>query len=172
VSDLGFQATLLYPCLLALLCVGAGLLVDRLSGRNLHAMLLPAAGAATLIAVSQLTTYSVFAAQATPYLLALLAAAGFALGWQRVRTFAQRWRRCAWQLSVPVLAFLAALAPVLFAGRPSFSSYGVLTDTARTTPIWTCATPTASTSTPTTTPAIPQAPTPCLGAAPCSLVFL
>jgi len=130
VSDLGFQATLLYPCLLALLCVGAGLLVDRLSGRFLDAMLLPAVGAATLIAVSQLTTYSVFAAQATPYLLALLAAAGFALGWQRVRTFAQRWRRCAWQLAVPVLAFLAALAPVLFAGRPSFSSYGVLTDSA------------------------------------------
>ncbi|HVA20056.1 MAG TPA: hypothetical protein VMU55_07770, partial [Solirubrobacteraceae bacterium] len=129
-SDLGFQATLLYPCLLALLCVGAGLLVDRLSGRFLDAMLLPAVGAATLIAVSQLTTYSVFAAQATPYLLALLAAAGFALGWQRVRTFAQRWRRCAWQLAVPVLAFLAALAPVLFAGRPSFSSYGVLTDSA------------------------------------------
>ena len=129
-SDLGFQATLLYPCLLALLCVGAGLLVDRLSGRFLPAPLLPAVGAAALIAVSQLTTYSVFAAPVSPYVLALLAAAGFALGWQRVRGFAQRWRQCAWQLAVPILAFLAALAPVLFAGRPSFSSYGVLTDSA------------------------------------------
>ena len=31
---------------------------------------------------------------------------------------------------MPVIAYLAALAPVLFAGRPSFSSYGVLTDSA------------------------------------------
>ena len=31
---------------------------------------------------------------------------------------------------MPVLAYVAALAPVLFAGRPSFSSYGVLTDSA------------------------------------------
>ena len=31
---------------------------------------------------------------------------------------------------MPVIAYVAALAPVLFAGRPSFSSYGVLTDSA------------------------------------------
>jgi hypothetical protein len=130
VSDLGFQATLLYPCLLALLCVGAGLLVDRLSGRFLPAPLLPAVGAAALIGVSQLTTYSVIAAPATPYVLALLAAAGFALGRQRMGTLTRGWRRCGWQLAVPVLAYVAALAPVLFAGRPSFSSYGVLTDSA------------------------------------------
>ena len=39
-------------------------------------------------------------------------------------------RRFGWQLAVPVIAYVAALAPVLFAGRPSFSSYGVLTDSA------------------------------------------
>jgi hypothetical protein len=130
VSNLGFQATLLYPCLLALLCVGAGLLVDRLSGRFLPASLLPAVGAAALIGVSQLTTYSVTAAPTTPYVLALLAAAGFALGRQRMGTLAQGWRRCGWQFAVPVLAYVAALAPVLFTGRPSFSSYGVLSDSA------------------------------------------
>jgi hypothetical protein len=131
VSDLGFQATLLYPCLLALLCVGAGLLVDRLSGRFLPPPLLPAVGAATLIGVSQLTTYSVTAAApTTPYVLALLAAAGFALGRPRMGTLVRGWRRCGWQLAVPVLAYVGALAPVLFAGRPSFSSYGVLTDSA------------------------------------------
>jgi hypothetical protein len=121
---------LLYPCLLALLCVGAGLLVDRASGRFLPAALLPAVGAAALIGVSQLTTYSVFAAPATPYVLAVIAATGFTLGRRRVETLARQWRRCGWQLAVPLLAFLAAIAPVLFAGRPSFSSYGVLTDSA------------------------------------------
>jgi hypothetical protein len=130
VSNLGFQATLLYPCLLALLCVGAGLLIDRASGGFLPGALLPAVGAAALIGVSQLTTYSVFAAPATPYVLAVLAAAGFTIGRRRVETLARQWRRCGWQLAVPLLAFLAAVAPVLFAGRPSFSSYGVLTDSA------------------------------------------
>lgn len=123
-------ATLLYPCVLALLCVGAGLLVDRASGGFLPGALLPAVGAAALIGVSQLTTYSVSAASATPYVLALLAMAGFALGRRRLGMLAQRWRRCGWQLAVPVLAYVVALAPVLFAGRPSFSSYGVLTDSA------------------------------------------
>jgi len=124
-------ATLLYPCVLALLCAGAGLLIDRVSGGFLPGVLLPAIGAAGLIGVSQLTTYSVFAAPATPYLLALVALAGFALGRRRVATMlAGGWRRFGWQLAVPIIAYVAALAPVLFAGRPSFSSYGVLTDSA------------------------------------------
>jgi hypothetical protein len=128
-------ATLLYPCVLALLCAGAGLLVDRVSGGFLPGVLLPAIGAAGLIGVSQLTTYSVVAAPATPYVLALVALAGFALGRGRVAAAGALlrdggWRRFGWQLAVGVLAFVCALAPVLFAGRPSFSSYGVLTDSA------------------------------------------
>jgi hypothetical protein len=128
-------ATLLYPCVLALLCVGAGLLIDRVSGGFLPGALLPVIGAATLIGVSQLTTYAVFAAPATPYLLALLAVAGFALGRRRVGALpallrAGGRRDVWWQFAAPVLAYVCALAPVLFAGRPSFSSYGVLTDSA------------------------------------------
>jgi hypothetical protein len=124
-------ATLLYPCVLALLCAGAGLLVDRAGGSFLPGALLPVVGAAALIGLSQLTTYAVFAAPATPYLLALLARAGVALGRPRLAAMvAGGWRRSGWQLAVPVIAYVAALAPVLFAGRPSFSSYGVLTDSA------------------------------------------
>src|SRR3984957_3912733 len=124
-------ATLLYPCVLALLCAGTGLLVDRASRSFLPGALLPVVGAAALIGLSQLTTYAVFVAPATPYLLALLALAGFALGRPRLAAMlAGGWRRCSWQLTVPVIAYVAALAPVLFAGRPSFSSYGVLTDSA------------------------------------------
>ena len=129
-------ATLLYPCVLALLCAGAGLLVDRVSGAFLPGVLLPVVGAAALIGLSQLTTYAVFPAPATPYLLALVALAGFALGRRRLATVAALarqaggLRRFGWQLAVPVIAYVAALAPVLFAGRPSFSSYGVLTDSA------------------------------------------
>ena len=55
-----FVATaLLYPCVLAALCAGAGLLVDRLSGGFLAPALLLSVGAAALIALSQLSTYVV-----------------------------------------------------------------------------------------------------------------
>ena len=44
--------TLVYPAALAVLCLGSGLLVDRVSGRFLPAVLLATVGAAALIAVS------------------------------------------------------------------------------------------------------------------------
>jgi hypothetical protein len=126
-----FVATaLLYPCVLAALCAGAGLLVDRCSGGFLPAPLLLAVGAAALIAVSQLTTYAYALAPATPYVLAGLALAGFALAWGRVRTLARRSRERPWLPAASVLAYLIALAPVLLAGRATFSSYMALADSA------------------------------------------
>lgn len=122
--------TLVYPVVLALLCVGAGLLVDRCSGRWLSGLLLPTVGAAALIALSQLTTYVPHLAPATPYLMAAAALAGFALSWPRVRTLLRRRRAWRWQAATPVLAYLLALAPVLLAGRPTFSSYLTLSDSA------------------------------------------
>ena len=41
-----------------------------------------------------------------------------------------RWRAWRWQLLAPLLAYLLALAPVLLAGRASFSSYMALADSA------------------------------------------
>jgi hypothetical protein len=122
--------TLVYPVVLALLCLGAALLVDRLSGGFLAAMLFPAVGAAALIVVSQLATYVVPLAPATPYLLAALAAAGVALGRGRLRALADAWPGSLAQLILFPLAYALALAPVLLAGRPSFSSYLALADSA------------------------------------------
>ncbi|MCW3030784.1 MAG: hypothetical protein JWM66_917, partial [Solirubrobacterales bacterium] len=48
---------LVYPLALALLCAGAGLLVDRASGAFLPIALLPSVGSSTLIGLSQLGTY-------------------------------------------------------------------------------------------------------------------
>jgi hypothetical protein len=122
--------TLVYPLVLALLCIGAGLLVDRCCGGWLPGLLLPTCGAAGLIALSQLTTYIAPLAPATPYAMTVAAVAGFALARVRVRHLARRLRECRWQLVAPVLAYLLALAPVLFAGRTSFSSYLTLSDSA------------------------------------------
>src|SRR6478736_3627117 len=64
---------LVYPLALALLCAGAGLLVDRCSGSFLPAALVPVVGAAALIALSQLTTYIPGIARSTPYVIAAAA---------------------------------------------------------------------------------------------------
>jgi hypothetical protein len=126
-----FIATaLLYPCVLAALCAGAGLLVDRLSGRFLPGALLLTVGAAALIALSQLSTYAYFLAPATPYLMAAVALAGFVVAWGRVGRLARRCQEQPWLLLASVLAYALALAPVLLAGRTTLSSYMALSDSA------------------------------------------
>ena len=134
-----FLTAFVYPGVLALLCVGAGLLVDRLSGGFLPGPLLPAVGVAALIAVSQLTTYAAPLAPATPWVIAAAALAGFALGAGRVRrlTLALRGRR--WQLGVPVLAYCAG-AGARAAGRAG----------RRSPATWPCPTPPFICSAPTT----------------------
>jgi hypothetical protein len=121
---------LVYPVVLALLCGGAGLLVDRASGGVAPAMLLLTVGAAALIVVSQLTTWVSPIAPATPYVLVAVAAAGLVLGWGRTRELARGWGGSLWQLALVPLAYLLALAPALLAGRPTFSSYMALADSA------------------------------------------
>jgi hypothetical protein len=117
-----------YPLVLALLCLGAGLAVDRCSGRFLPLALLPAVGAAALIALSQLSTWIVALAPATPYLMLALALLGFALAPRR--ELLERLRRRRAMLLVPLLAYLLALAPVLLSGRAGFSSFMALSDSA------------------------------------------
>ena len=121
---------LVYPVVLAFLCVGVGLLVDRLSGGLLPALLLPAVGAAGLIAVSQLTTYIVASAPATPYVMLAVALLGIALGRRRWAAFARAWRAHMGEGLLLVLVYALALAPVLAAGRPTFSAYMTLADSA------------------------------------------
>jgi hypothetical protein len=127
--------TLVYSLVLALLCLGGALLVDRVSGGVLPAMPFPAVGAAVLIVLSQLSTYIAPIAPATPYLLVALALAGLWLGRGRLRALmpgreGRAWRASGWQLLVFPLSYLLALAPVLLAGRPTFSSYMALADSA------------------------------------------
>ncbi len=122
--------TLLYPGLLALLCLGGGLLVDRLTGSGLPAAVLPAVGLAVLIAATQLTTDLPSTAPATPYVIVGLAAAGCLAGTPRVARLFRALPRAGWQVALPVAVYVLALAPVLFAGRTTFSSYGLLPDSA------------------------------------------
>jgi hypothetical protein len=130
-----------YPLALALLCLGAGLFVDRCSGRFLPAALLPSVGAAALIALSQLSTYASPLAPATPYLMVAFALLGFALALARhrddrrrsdsaARALLLRLRGRGSALAMGVLVYLLALAPVLLSGHAGFSSFMALSDSA------------------------------------------
>src|SRR5437879_4654374 len=124
------RTALVYPAVLAVLCLGAGLLVDRVSGSFLPAALLPAVGLAALIATSQLCTYPSALAPATPYVLLVVSLAGFVLARARLVALARSMRERWLGPVLPLLAYALALAPVLLVGRPSFSSYLVLGDSA------------------------------------------
>ncbi len=117
--------TLLYPLALAVLCTGAGLLADRLSGAGLRPALIAPLGAATLIALSQLTTIFSWSAPATPWLLAAAAVSGLLAGRGRLGELRGALAAEPLPLVVSVLAYLLALAPVLLSGRPGFSSGGL-----------------------------------------------
>src|SRR5438477_271166 len=72
-----------YPVILAVLCLGAGLLVERAAGLRLPLPLMLAAGWASLIVLAQLTVLSGTTAPFTPGAFLILALLGFAFGRRR-----------------------------------------------------------------------------------------
>ncbi len=120
----------LYPLVLTGLCVGAGLAVDRLAAARLPTALLPVVGAAALMAVAQLVTDVPPLATWTPWVIAAVAVAGLFAGRRRVVTLARGESGTRWQVLMPVVVYALALAPVLCAGRPTFSGYRTLSDSA------------------------------------------
>jgi hypothetical protein len=119
-----------YPLVLGLLCLGTGLLVDRASGEFLPVALLPTVGAAATIALTQLWTYIYPLAPSTPYVTGVAALAGLWVGRRRAGAILRAIRRRPWWVLLPVVVYAIALAPVLAAGRASFSSYMALADSA------------------------------------------
>jgi hypothetical protein len=115
---------LLFPLLLWILSLGCGLLVARLTGVRMPALLLMPLGFGVLIAVSQFTTWWSATAPLTPIFLLVLALLGFALSRSELRT---RWRgRPAgwwWGPIAPLGSYLILAAPVIAAGRPTFTGY-------------------------------------------------
>jgi hypothetical protein len=114
-----------FPLLLAVLSLGAGLLVERAAGVRLPALLLPALGFAALVVVSQFTTWSSTLAPATPWVLLALALAGFALAWRDGLLERVRGRASGWWFApaAGVAAYVTVSAPVLLAGRLTFPGY-------------------------------------------------
>jgi hypothetical protein len=118
-------AWLLYPVVLAVLCLGLGLLVERAADWRLPGALLLPVGFTTLLVLARFVT----AERATaPYGLAvvgLLAVAGFALGRARVRAL----RPDPWIAAAAVAVFIVFAAPVVASGQLSLAGYLALPDT-------------------------------------------
>jgi hypothetical protein len=112
-------AVLVFPALVVGLALGAGLLVERAAGRSLPGLLLVPVGFAALVGVSQLSTWWGAIAPATPILLVLVALAGLVLGRTRLRSPGVD----PWAVGAVVATYLLVAAPILFAGRVTFTGY-------------------------------------------------
>ena len=118
-------AWLVFPLLLVLLCVGTGLLVERIAGAGVPTALVLPLGLSVIVVVGSLTVSLPSTAKLTTPLVAALAAAGFVLSRSRSRR-----RPDCWAIGSSTLAYLCYGAPVLASGTPTFAGYVKLDDTA------------------------------------------
>jgi hypothetical protein len=120
------QAWILLPALLALLALGWGLLVERLSRAELSGLLLLPVGFAAVIVVTRAAMLPDLTAELAGPLALAGAAAGLALGWKRLRSRAvDRWAAAA-----AVVVFAVFAAPIVLSGSATFAGYTILGDTA------------------------------------------
>ena len=119
-------AWIVFPVLLLAVCAGVGLLVEELSGRRLPGALLAPLGMAGVTVVGLATTGSSTTAPWTAPLVALLAAAGFAVAALHRRSIRPELPALLLALAV----FCVFAAPVVLSGEATFAGYVKLDDTA------------------------------------------
>ncbi len=114
----------LFPLLFWLLSLGCGLLVERLTGASIPALLLLPLGFATLVVVSQFTTWWGPTAPLTPWVLLILALLGLGLSRGALRG---RWhgrpRGWWWGPSAALATYLLVAAPEIVSLRTTFTGY-------------------------------------------------
>ena len=119
-------AWLLFPLLLCLIFLGWGLLVERLSGRDLPGMLLLPVGLAAVLVAARVLVVAEFLVNLALPLIALIALVGLVLARDRLRAL----RFDPWAAAAAFgVAFMVA-APVILSGEPTFTGSLVLGDTA------------------------------------------
>lgn len=118
-------AWLLYPLVLAALCLGLGLLLERAADWRLPGALLLPAGFAALLVLARLVTAGETTAPYALAVIAILALAGLVLGFARLRAL----RPDPWVALAAVGVFLVFGAPVLASGQLSLAGYLALPDT-------------------------------------------
>jgi hypothetical protein len=118
-------AWVIFPALLGTLCLGCGLLVERVAGLRLPGALIPAIGLALIVVGAQfLTLLDGTAELATPAALALALIGLCLAGRPAIR------RVEAAAVAVALLSFAAFAAPIVLSGEATFAGYIKLDDTA------------------------------------------
>jgi hypothetical protein len=119
-----FAVVFVFPLLLAVLSLGNGLLLGRLAGVRLPALLVLPVGFGTLVVVAQFTTRAAATAPLTPWFLVALALLGFAVARKELT---ERWRArrrgFAWGPLAALATYAIVSAPILGAGRLTFPGY-------------------------------------------------
>ncbi len=118
-------AWIVFPLVLAVLCLGCGLLVEVLSRRRLGFALLPVAGLALIVVVGQFLTLSDATAELISPAVVALAVAGIGLSLP-----ARDRRPSAWGLAAIAGVFAVFAIPIVASGEPTFAGYIRLDDTA------------------------------------------
>jgi hypothetical protein len=113
---------LVFPFLLAALCLGCGLLMERITRSQIPTELLLPVGLATVVALGALTVSLAATAGLTTPLMAALAAAGLVLGRHR--------RPTGWAVGAAAATYACYGAPILTSGAATFAGYIKLDDTA------------------------------------------
>src|SRR3989442_473314 len=119
-------AWLLFPGLVAILCLGAGLLLEQASAGSLPGVLVLPAGMAAIVVTTRIATYwSATARLATPLVVAtaVVGIVVWAVGDRRLRPDP-------WAAATVLAVFAVFAAPVVLSGDASFAGYGLLGDTA------------------------------------------
>ncbi len=117
---------LLVPLALGMLCFGLGLLTERIAGSELPGAALIPLGFAAAVVIGQAVCTFDLTARLLPPLLVALAAAGFAV----FKPWRNGWRLDRWELVAAGGAYAVFAAPVVLSGRPTFTGYIKLDDTA------------------------------------------
>jgi hypothetical protein len=115
---------ILFPALLLASCFGVGLLVERAAGYLVPAPLLFGLGFTGLVGVTQVLSRTGLGTVLAPAAVVVLAAAGFALSWSRVRAL----RPDRWTIALAVVVGLVFAAPALLTGERTFLGYQDLGD--------------------------------------------
>jgi hypothetical protein len=112
-------ATILFPALLVVLALGAGLLVDRASGGILPGALLVPVGLGGLVVIAELFAWKSATGGFTPFALLIVGVVGYVLGFTRLR----RSRPDGWLIAAALGAYIALCAPVLLSGHVTMAGY-------------------------------------------------
>jgi hypothetical protein len=114
-----------FPCVLILLAVGCGLLVETLGGFAVDGALLPALGLAAIIVVGVFLTMLAATAPLAAPLVVVLALAGYALSLRRGRRLPEYWL-----VLCGLGVFAVYAAPIVASGQATFAGYITLDDSA------------------------------------------